>query len=70
MFVKSSYKLLPAAKDLLMRKAKWLKKKEIKVIVEGHTDEAGTKEYNFALGDQRAGAVKSFLLGRGINQHA
>ena len=49
-----------------MRKAKWLKKNEIKVIVEGHTDEAGTKEYNFALGDQRAGAVKSFLLGRGI----
>ena len=36
------------------------------MIVEGHTDEAGSKEYNLALGDRRAGAVKSFLIGQGI----
>ena len=67
LFDKGSYKLLPDAKDILMRKAQWLQKNpDVKVIVEGHTDETGTKEYNFALGDQRAGAVKSFLIEQGI----
>ena len=66
-FNKGSYKLMPEARELLQRKAMWLQKNpDIKVIVEGHTDEAGSKEYNFALGDQRAGAVKSFLIGQGI----
>ncbi len=67
LFDKSSYQLLPDAKDILVHKAQWLQKNpNIKVIVEGHTDEAGTQEYNFVLGDQRAGAVKSFLIGQGI----
>ena len=66
-FEKGSYQLMPDARDLLQRKTVWLQKNsDLKVIVEGHTDEAGTKEYNFALGDQRAGAVKSFLIGQGI----
>jgi len=66
-FDKGSYKLRPDARDLLQRKAVWLQKNsDLKVIVEGHTDEAGSKEYNFALGDRRAGAVKSFLIGQGI----
>jgi peptidoglycan-associated lipoprotein len=66
-FNKGSYKLMPEARELLQRKALWLQKNpDIKVIVEGHTDEAGSKEYNFALGDKRAGSVKSFLIGQGI----
>ncbi len=66
-FEKGSYKLMPEARELLQRKAPWLQKNsDVKVIVEGHTDEAGSKEYNFALGDRRAGAVKSFLIGQGI----
>jgi peptidoglycan-associated lipoprotein len=66
-FNKGSYKLMPEARELLQRKALWLQKNpDIKVVVEGHTDEAGSKEYNFALGDKRAGAVKSFLIGQGI----
>lgn len=66
-FNKGSYELMPEAQKLLVSKAQWLKKNpEVNVIVEGHTDEAGSKEYNFALGDQRAGAVKSFLIGQGI----
>ena len=39
---------------------------EINVIIEGHTDEPGGAEYNFALGDRRAGMVKSFLIQQGI----
>ncbi len=66
-FEKGSYKLTPEARELLKSKARWLKKKsDIKVIVEGHADEAGSKEYNLALGDRRAGAVKSFLIGQGV----
>lgn len=37
-----------------------------KVIVEGNTDERGTPEYNIALGQRRADAVKSFLTGKGV----
>ncbi len=66
-FTKGSYKLMPAARELLKSKARWLQKNsDLKVIVEGHTDEAGSKEYNLALGDRRAGAVKSFLIGQGV----
>jgi peptidoglycan-associated lipoprotein len=66
-FEKGSYKLSLEARKLLKSKALWLQKNsDLKVIVEGHTDEAGSKEYNFALGDQRAGAVKSFLIGQDV----
>lgn len=37
------------------------------VIVEGHCDERGTREYNLALGDRRAVAVKKYLVGLGVN---
>jgi peptidoglycan-associated lipoprotein len=37
------------------------------VIIEGHTNNRGSKEYNFALGDRRAGAVKSFLIKHGVD---
>lgn len=36
------------------------------VTLDGHTDERGTREYNLALGDQRAGTVRSFLLAEGV----
>jgi len=66
-FKKGSYKLLPEAQELLQRKALWLQKNpDIRVIIEGHTDEAGSKESNLALGERRAGVVKSFLIKRGI----
>lgn len=39
----------------------------IKVIIEGHCDERGTREYNIALGERRAMAAKKYLIGKGIN---
>ena len=36
------------------------------MLIEGHTNARGSKEYNFAFGDRRAGEVKSFLLKQGI----
>ena len=66
-FTKGRYSLSPEAKEILKRKATWLiKNSDLTVLVEGHTDEKGSKERNFALGDLRAGAVKSFLIRQGI----
>ncbi|MGP1924544.1 MAG: peptidoglycan-associated lipoprotein Pal [Arsenophonus sp. NEOnobi-MAG3] len=39
----------------------------IKITVEGHTDEKGTSEYNIALGERRANAVKIYLQSKGVN---
>ena len=66
-FKKGSYALTPEAKEILARKAEWLHKHpEINIVIEGHTDERGSKEFNIAFGDRRAGAVKSYLIEKGI----
>ncbi|MFC0180195.1 peptidoglycan-associated lipoprotein Pal [Thorsellia kenyensis] len=39
----------------------------IRVVIEGHTDERGTAEYNIALGERRANAVRMYLQGRGVS---
>lgn len=54
--------LSPTASQTLDRQAAWLQRyPETSVTVEGHTDERGTREYNLALGDRRANAVKNYL---------
>ena len=69
-FKKGSYRLQPEARSILKRKAEFLKKyPDIAVIIEGHTDERGTRETNIAFGDRRAGAVKSFLIREGIERY-
>lgn len=66
-FTKGSYTLSVDAQEILIRKANWLHKSpEVRVVIEGHTDEPGNKESNLALGERRAGAVKTFLLRQGI----
>ncbi len=68
-FQKGSYRLPPEARVILKRKADFLKKyPDISVIIEGHTDEHGSRETNIAFGDRRAGAVKSFLIREGIDR--
>ena len=37
------------------------------IVVEGHADERGTREYNLALADRRATAVRDYLLAKGLN---
>ena len=39
----------------------------IQVVLEGHTDERGTRDYNLALGERRAKAVHEFLVSQGVN---
>jgi peptidoglycan-associated lipoprotein len=53
-------------KDGLQKVASCLKEKGGTLVIEGHCDERGTEEYNLALGDQRANAVKKFLERLGV----
>lgn len=60
-------RLLPEAKEILKRKAKWLAANpNASVIIEGHCDERGTNEYNMALGDRRAQSAKGYLVDLGV----
>jgi peptidoglycan-associated lipoprotein len=55
------------SRQVLQRQADWLKKNaNVTVTVEGHADERGTREYNLALGERRATAVKKMLVALGI----
>jgi peptidoglycan-associated lipoprotein len=57
----------PDAEQALRKTAEFLKKyPEAKVVVEGHCDERGSTEYNLALGDRRAAAVKEYLVNLGV----
>ncbi|MEQ1755611.1 MAG: peptidoglycan-associated lipoprotein Pal [Micropepsaceae bacterium] len=56
------------AQGVLQKQAAWLQKyPTVKLMVEGHCDERGTREYNLALGDRRAYAVKEFLVSLGVD---
>jgi peptidoglycan-associated lipoprotein len=55
------------ARPVLQRNAEWLKRwPSTHVSIEGHCDERGSSEYNLALGERRANAVKGYLLDPGI----
>jgi peptidoglycan-associated lipoprotein len=58
----------PDARDALTKTAEFLRNNPgIRATVEGHCDERGSTEYNLALGDRRAGAVKQYLVSLGIS---
>ncbi len=55
------------ARPALQKDAEWLKRwASTKITVEGHCDERGTAEYNLALGERRAAAVKDYLVSLGV----
>ena len=54
------------AKELLQDQVAWIKQHNVSVVIEGHCDERGTREYNLALGEKRAQAVKNYLTSMGI----
>ena len=68
LFAYDSYEVDDTAKAILGKQAEWLARyPAVKVSIEGHTDERGTREYNLALGDRRANAAKNFLAAQGVS---
>ena len=60
--------LTTASRDTLRKQAGWLRKNsDITIVLEGHADERGTREYNLALGERRANAAKDYLMTYGIS---
>ena len=60
--------LTTASRETLRKQAAWLRKNsDVTVVLEGHADERGTREYNLALGERRANSAKDYLLTYGIS---
>ena len=67
-FATNKSTLTTASRDTLRKQAAWMRKKsDVSVVLEGHADERGTREYNLALGERRANAVKDYLMTYGIS---
>ena len=59
--------LTTASRETLRKQAGWMRKNsEVTVVLEGHADERGTREYNLALGERRANAAKDYLMTYGV----
>jgi len=68
-FTVNSSELTSEAQATLRAQARWLQRyPQYSVLIEGHADERGTREYNLALGSRRATAVRSFLGQAGIRE--
>jgi peptidoglycan-associated lipoprotein len=66
-FESDSTEMASTAQATLDRQAEWLNRYgRYSFTVEGHADERGTREYNFALGARRAEAAKNYLISRGV----
>lgn len=62
------YDVSSDAAVVLQRQAEWLAKyPSTMIVVEGHCDERGTREYNLALGERRANAVKAHMVSLGVD---
>ncbi|MDP2620835.1 MAG: peptidoglycan-associated lipoprotein Pal [Hyphomicrobiales bacterium] len=67
-FETDSAELSPQSRDTLDKQAAWLKKySSYPILIEGHADERGTREYNLALGARRATATRNYLVSRGVD---
>lgn len=67
LFAYDSSELSSTARGILAKQAEWLNhNRGVRVRIEGHCDERGTREYNLALGERRATAVKNYLVALGV----
>jgi len=68
-FVVDRYDLDAEARATLEKQAPLLRSQPtVGLLIEGHTDERGTREYNLALGERRANAVRDYLILLGVDQ--
>lgn len=62
------YDLTPQGQATLQAQAAWLQQyPNVSLIIEGHADERGTREYNLALGERRAVTVRNYLIALGVS---
>ncbi|MCI4663535.1 MAG: peptidoglycan-associated lipoprotein Pal [Neomegalonema sp.] len=67
-FTTDSVDLTDSARAVLDQQAVWLAANpKVKVRLEGHADERGTREYNIALGARRAQTVSTYLISKGVD---
>ena len=67
-FATNKSSLTTASRATLRKQATFLRKnKKLNVVIEGHADERGTREYNLALGERRANAARDYLMTYGIS---
>ena len=60
--------LTTRSRETLRKQATWLRENSgINVVLEGHADERGTREYNLALGERRANSAKDYLMTYGVS---
>lgn len=68
LFGLDQYDIDPEARAILDSQSQWLLRfPNVRITIEGHCDERGTREYNLALGERRANAAKNYLAARGIS---
>jgi peptidoglycan-associated lipoprotein len=61
------FDLTPQARQTVQKWAQWMQANPaVTVVVEGHCDERGTREYNLALGERRATSAKNYMVALGI----
>jgi peptidoglycan-associated lipoprotein len=66
-FALDSFQLRDDARPVAQKNADWMKKwTSTRIMIEGHADSRGTAEYNLALGERRAAAVRDYLVNLGI----
>lgn len=67
LFAVDTSTITPAGQAILDGQAQWLlTNADYRAVIEGHADEQGTREYNLALGQRRANAVREYLVSRGV----
>ena len=68
LFESDSSELTSTSTATLDKQAQWLNQYgSYKILVEGHADERGTREYNFALGQRRAQTTRDYLVSKGVS---
>ena len=66
-FALDSHQLGDDARPILQKNSEWLKRwSSTRIMIEGHADSRGTAEYNLALGERRAVAVRDYLVNLGV----
>lgn len=67
-FDTNQHDLNSQSRSIVEGQARWLNSyPNLNVTIEGHADERGTREYNIALGDRRANAVKNYMIAIGVD---